>query len=200
VHVPVVAVWQGSWHDGFLTVNVDNRSGIEAVLSHLTGLGHRRIAFVGDPVLGDIQERQAAYEDYVAGHGLEAHDGYIQHVRNSPSGGAVAFEALLELAEPPTAVAAATDVLATGMLHAAFERGLVVPTDFSVVGFDDIPFAAMTVPALTTVRMPVEKMIQAAVELAVDKKLHDAAGTSKGVRVFRPSLVVRGSTAKLERG
>jgi DNA-binding LacI/PurR family transcriptional regulator len=199
VHVPVVAVWHGSRHDGFLTVNVDNRRGIEAALNHLTRLGHRRIAFVGDPVLGDIQERQEAYEDYVVGHPLEARDGYIQHVRNSPSGGAAAFEALMELAEPPTAVSAATDVLAIGMLHAAFERGLVVPADFSVVGFDDIPFAAMTVPALTTVRMPVEKMIQAAVEMAVEKKLHGAAGTSKGVRVLPPSLVVRRSTGKLER-
>jgi DNA-binding LacI/PurR family transcriptional regulator len=195
----VVAVWHGSRRDGFLTVNVDNRHGIEAALDHLTELGHRRIAFVGDPVLGDIQERQAAYEDYVAQHRLEAQDGYIQHVRNAPSGGAAAFEALLELPDPPTAVAAATDVLAVGVLHAAFERGLVVPSDFSVVGFDDIPFAAMTVPGLTTIRMPVQEMIHAAVELAVDKSLRNAAGTARGVRVFRPSLVVRGSTAKLPR-
>jgi len=199
VHAPVVAVWHGARHDGFLTVNVDNRHGITAALRHLTGLGHRRIAFVGDPVLGDIQERQAAYVDYLAARRLEVRDGYIQHIRNSFSGGVAAFETLMGLAERPTAVAAATDVLAIGMLHAASERGLAVPGDFSVVGFDDIPFAAMTVPALTTVRMPVERMIQAAVEIAVDKKLRNAAGTPKGVRVFRPSLVVRRSTAKLER-
>ena len=198
VHVPVVAVWHGSRHDGFLTVNVDNRRGTEAALDHLIGLGHRRVAFVGDPVLGDIQERQAAYEDYVAQGRLEACEGYIQHTRNSPSGGVAAFEALLNLPEPPTAVAAATDVLAIGMLHAAFERGFNVPADFSIVGFDDIPFAATTVPALTTVRMPVEEMIRGAVEMVVDKTLRDAAGSPNGVRVFQPSLVVRRSTAKLE--
>ena len=55
------------------------------------------------------------------------------------------------------------------MLHAAFERGFSVPADFSIVGFDDIPFAATTVPALTTVRMPVEEMIRGAVEMVVDK-------------------------------
>ena len=199
VHIPVVAVWHGARHDGFLTVNVDNRRGIEAVLNHLTRLGHRRVAFVGDPVLGDIQERQAAYEDYVEQGRIEAHDGYIQHARNSPSGGVAAFEALLELSDPPTAVAAATDVLAIGILHSAFERGFRVPADFSVVGFDDIPFAATTVPALTTVRMPVAEMIRGAVEMVVDKSLRDAAGSPEGVRVFKPSLVVRNSTAKLKR-
>ena len=198
VHVPVVAVWHGSRHDGFLTVNVDNRRGTEAALDHLIGLNHRRVAFVGDPVLGDIQERQAAYEDYVAHGRLEAHEGYIQHTRNSPGGGVAAFEALLELPEPPTAVAGATDVIAIGMLHAAFERGFNVPADFSIVGFDDIAFAATTVPALTTVRMPVEEMIRGAVEMVVDKTLRDAAGSREGVRVFQPSLVVRRSTAKLE--
>lgn len=199
VHVPVVAVWHGARHDGFLTVTVDNRRGIEAAVAHLARLGHRRIAFVGDPVLGDIKERQAAYQDYVGQHGLEAPDGYVQHVVNSFSGGVAAFEALMALGEPPTAVAAATDVLAIGMLHAAFEDGLVVPDDFSVVGFDDIPFAGMTTPALSTVRMPVEKMIHAAVEMAVDKKLRSAGATADRVRVFRPSLVVRRSTAKPRR-
>ena len=94
VHVPVVAVWHGSRHDGFLTVNVDNRHGVDAALDHLIGLGHRRVAFVGDPVLGDIQERQAAYEEYVGQGRIETRDGYIQHTRNSPSGGVAAFEAL----------------------------------------------------------------------------------------------------------
>jgi len=199
VHFPVVAVWHGALHDGFLTVNVDNRHVTEAAVRHLARLGHRRIAFAGDPVLGDIQERQAAYEAYVAEHSLESHSGYVQHVRNSFSGGVAAFETLIALPEPPTAVAAATDVLAIGMLHAAFEHALVVPNDFSVVGFDDIPFAAMTTPALSTVRMPVEKMIHAALEMAVDKKLRNAGGRPEGVRVFRPSLVVRSSTTKPRR-
>jgi DNA-binding LacI/PurR family transcriptional regulator len=197
VHAPVVAVWHGTRHDGFLTVNVDNRHGVTAAMRHLTNLGHRRIAFVGDPVLGDIQEREAAYRDFLAARGLKVPRAYVQHVRNTFTGGVAAFEALAGLSEPPTAVAAATDVLAIGVLHAASDAGVAIPDDFSVVGFDDIPFAAMTVPALTTVRMPVEKMIQAAVAMAVDKRLRNAAGTTKGVRVFKPALVVRRSTAKL---
>ena len=90
-------------------------------------------------------------------------------------------------------------MLAIGILHAAFEHGFRVPEDISVVGFDDIPFAATSVPALTTVRMPVEEMIRGAVEMVVDKSLRNAAGSRAGVRVYRPSLVVRRSTAKPER-
>src|SRR5439155_18453790 len=199
VHVPVVAVWHGAHQEGFLTVNVDNRHGIATALRHLTGLGHRRIAFVGDPEHGDIRERQAAYEAYVAGRGLEVPPEYVQHARNTFAGGVAAFEALMALPERPTAVAAATDVLAIGILHAAADQGIVVPDEFSVTGFDDIPFAAMTVPALTTVRMPVEKMIKAVVGMAVDKRLRNAAGTPRGLRMFRPTIVVRRSTAKLQR-
>jgi DNA-binding LacI/PurR family transcriptional regulator len=196
LHVPVVAVWHGAHHDGFLTVNVDNHQGIAVALRHLTGLGHRRIAFIGDPILGDIQERQAAYEDFLRAKRLAVSRGYIQHVRNTFADGVAAFEALMALPEPPSAVAAATDVLAIGVLHAASEQSLAVPDELSVVGFDDIPFAAMTVPALTTVRMPVEQMIRAAVEMAIDKNLRNAGGTARGVRVFEPTLVVRRSTAR----
>jgi len=199
LHVPVVAVWHGAHHDGFLTVNVDNRHGIDAVLRHLTSLGHRRIAFVGDPVLGDIEERQAAYETFLAAERLQVPPHYIQHVRNTFAGGVSAFEALHGLAEPPTAVAASTDVLAIGMLHAASAHGIAVPAHFSIVGFDDIPLAMVTVPALTTVRMPVEKMVKAAVAMVVDDRLRDAAGTPRGVRVFKPALVVRRSTAPVPR-
>jgi DNA-binding LacI/PurR family transcriptional regulator len=198
LHVPVVAVWHGSRNAGFLTVNVDNALGIETALRHLTSLGHRRIAFVGDPEHGDIRERQTAYEEFLAAQRLELPAGYLQHARNTFAGGVAAFEALMALPERPTAVAAATDVLAIGILHAAADHGIAVPDEFSVTGFDDIPFAAMTVPALTTVRMPVEKMIKAAVGMAVDKRLRKAAGTPKGLRMFRPTIVVRRSTARFK--
>jgi DNA-binding LacI/PurR family transcriptional regulator len=195
--VRVVAVWHGSRHEGFPTVHVDNRHGMEAALGHLVGLGHTRIAFVGDPALGDIQERRQAYLDFLGARGIAVPTGYLQRARNAPTSGGAAFEALLGLAEPPTAVAAATDVLATGVLHAAFERGLRVPDDLSVVGFDDIPLAATTVPALTTVRMPVDEMVQAAVELAIgEREWQPGSGMERTSRVFRPSLVVRRSTAR----
>lgn len=196
LHVPVVAVWHGSRHPDFLTVTVDNRHGVAAAMRHLTKLGHRRIAFAGNLALGDIQERRGAYEEHLAALGLDARPEYVQDVRNTFAGGVEAFAALMALPTPPTAVAASTDVLAIGLLHAASEAGLRLPEEFSVVGFDDIPFAAMTLPPLTTVRMPVARMVQAAVAMAADRRQRKAAGTPAGYRVFKPSLVVRRSTAR----
>src|SRR5438045_2715541 len=69
-HVPVVAVWHGGRREAFLTVSVDNRYGITAAMRHLTSLGHQQIAFVGDPVLGDIEERHVAYRDFLAARGM----------------------------------------------------------------------------------------------------------------------------------
>lgn len=193
--VPVVALWQGSQLRGIRSVNVDNRLGIRLALDHLYEGGHRRIAFIGGRLLGDIQERRAAFVEYLAEAGVELADGYLQHSANTFAGGTVALRALLELPQPPTAVIASTDVLAIGVLHGAFETGVSVPDTLSVVGFDDIPMAAYTVPALTTVRMPVKQMLAEAVRAAIDQPDQQAANGGPFVRVLRPTLIVRDSTA-----
>ncbi len=194
--IPVVAIWHGSDpSDSFRTVGVDNRVGIRAALTHLTSLGHRRIAFVGGESLGDIREREAAYSEFCLQRGVVTAPGYIQHVHNSTSGGELALGALLALSEPPSAIVAATDMLAIGIIHAAYERGLTIPSDLSVLGFDDIPLAAATVPGLTTVKMPIAKMIAAGVELAVGAPADREALHEAHAVIFRPKLIVRRSTA-----
>jgi DNA-binding LacI/PurR family transcriptional regulator len=191
-HVPVVALWQGSRSDGIPSVTVDNRAGIVAVLDHLAGLGHRRIGFVAGRRLGDILEREEAYLEFMNRLGGSIPDAYRQYATNDPIGGAEALAAMLSLPDPPTAVAASTDVLAIGVLYEAHMRGIRVPEDLSVTGFDDIPLAAFTVPALTTVRMPVRDMVAAAVRLVIDD--HASGATVREPRVLEPSLVVRAST------
>jgi DNA-binding LacI/PurR family transcriptional regulator len=188
--IPVVALWHGSRESGIPTVSVDNRAGMTAVLDHLVSLGHRRIAFAGPRRLGDIGEREDAYRSALARHGLHRRREYVQEVTNDFQGGVDAFDRLMDLARPPTAIVAPTDVLAIGMLHAAQRRGLRVPDDVSVSGFDDIPVAAVSVPALTTVRMPTEAMLAAAVDLAIGPRT-DAADRHP---VLQPELVVRAST------
>jgi len=131
----------------------------------------------------------------MARRALEVHEGYVQHVANTPAGGGAALNAMMDLAIRPTAVVASTDALAIGVLHGAWRIGLRVPLDLSVVGFDDIPLAASTVPALTTVHMPVAEMVGAAVQLAIEASGQPAAERQSNVRVFRPQLVVRDSTA-----
>jgi DNA-binding LacI/PurR family transcriptional regulator len=196
--VPVVALWHGSRAAGLPTVTVDNRAGIDAVLDHIRGLGHRRIGFISGRRLGDIREREEAFRTHVTSHGLDIPDGYIVPAPNEFQGGAQALESLMSLAQPPTAIVAATDVLAVGALRGAYDRGLVVPRDLSVAGFDDIPFASISVPSLTTLRMPVREMVAEAVRVAIDEPTDGAA---EGIRhsILRPELVIRGSSGPAPR-
>jgi DNA-binding LacI/PurR family transcriptional regulator len=193
--IPVVALWHGSRESGIPTVSVDNRGGIAAVVDHLVDLGHGRIAFAGPRRLGDITERTEAFAASVHGHELAMPDDYIQDASNTYAGGALALDRLMDLADPPTAIVAPTDVIAIGMLHAADRRGLRVPAALSISGFDDIPVAAVSVPSLTTVRMPIQAMISAAIDLVIgpedpERDFHP---------VLEPELVVRASTGPAPR-
>ncbi len=196
--VRVVALWHGSSERSheFPTVSVDNAAGIRDLLTHLTLLGHRRIAFVGPDSLGDIRERQAAYEAYLHAARIEVPAGYIRHVPNGIAGGELAFSALLDLPQRPTAILAATDIIAMGLIHAAYESGVSVPAELSIVGFDDIAIAAAAVPSLTTVKMPMSKIVSAGVELAVGDGTWSPGATQEPPRlIFKPKLIVRRSTA-----
>jgi len=137
--IPVVALWHGSRESGIPTVGVDNRAGMSRVVDHLVGLGHQRIAFAGPKRLGDITEREEAYLASLERHGLPRRAEYVHDAANVFGGGVAALDHLMDLDEPPTAIVAPTDVLAIGMLHAAQRRGLQVPRDVSISGFDDIP-------------------------------------------------------------
>jgi DNA-binding LacI/PurR family transcriptional regulator len=189
--LPVVALWQGSRPADVASVSVDNGAGIRAVLDHVTVLGHRRIAFIGGRQLGDIKEREEAYAEYLATISEPVREGYVQPTPNEFAGGVAALHRLLELPEPPTAVVASTDVLAIGVLHAAHERGLRVPDELSISGFDDIPVAEFSVPSLTTVRMPVREMVDRAVRMVLDDGELDVG---RPPPLLQPSLVVRAST------
>jgi DNA-binding LacI/PurR family transcriptional regulator len=203
-HIPVVAMWQGTSLDLIPGVQVDNHLGIRMAVEHLSGLGHRRIAFIGGRLLGDIRERQAAYSEAVSDILGEIPPGYLQHVANTAEGGEAALGALLRVSPKPTAIVASTDALAIGVLRGALLRGIKVPDELSVIGFDDIPMARSTVPDLTTIRMPMEAMAAEAIVLAVGPFGGEADGTNGSTRqrpgrsanrVFPPSLVVRKSTA-----
>jgi DNA-binding LacI/PurR family transcriptional regulator len=198
--LPVVALWHGSERQGrpFPTVAVDAAAGIGAALDHLTALGHRRIAYVGDASRYVIRDRELAYLEYLASAGLLQPEGYVCHVMNTIGSGERALSMLLRLAQQPTAIVAATDTLAFGLIHAAYAHGIGVPKDLSIVGFDDIPLAAGTVPALTTLRMPITEMVAAGVELAVGDAGWLPGDPQPPPRVvFQPKLIVRGSTARV---
>ena len=193
--VPVVALWQGSSPLEFPTVDVDNHAGIFAGLEHLVGLGHERIAFVSGQLPGDNPQRLDAFVEFMTDRFGGVRQGYIQHVPNSMAGGEAALAALLELADVPTALVTSTDLVAVGVLHAAYSRNRVVPDELSVVGYDDIPIAAHTVPALTTLRMPIPEVTGEGVRLAIQFARDASLEQEANVTVFEPTLVVRQSTA-----
>lgn len=194
-HTPVIALWHGTELEGVPTVNIDNHGGVVAGLDHLIELGHRRIAFVGGRPLGDIRERRTAFLQHLDDEGLEVPERYIQNVSNDPEGGDDALRTLMALPNPPTAVICSTDHLAFGVLHGAWELGIEIPAELSVVGFDDIPTASYTVPPLTTVRMPVAEMTSLAARLAMDE-LSDEESERLQEYLAVPTLVIRESTGE----
>ena len=193
--IPVVAMWQGSAPLEFPTADVDDRAGIILALEHLIGLGHRRIALVSARLPGDNPHRHEAFIEFMTGRFGSIPEGYLQEVPNTLAGGETGLRALLELGEPPSAVLATTDLVAVGILHAAYSLGRTVPDDLSVVGYDDILIAAHTVPALTTVRMPIVEIVGEGVGLAIELARDTTASREPRVVRFEPSLVVRQSTA-----
>lgn len=195
---PVIALWHGTELEGVPTVNTDNRAGMVAAVDHLVDKGHDRIAFIGGRPLGDIRERRTAFYEHLEERGIAVPEAYVQNVINEPAGGDAALRTLVTLDTPPTAVVCSTDHLATGVLHAAADLGIVVPRDLSVVGFDDIPMASFTVPSLTTVHMPVAEMTALAARLAMDEPEDDQSGAVTSF-VVAPTLVVRESTGEAPR-
>jgi DNA-binding LacI/PurR family transcriptional regulator len=195
LRVPVVALWQGTSPLEFPTADTDDRAGIRTGLAHLESLGHRRIAFVSADLPGGYRLREEAYEEFMRERFGGVPAGYLEHCGNTLAGGDAALRRLLELPEPPTAVATSTDLVAVGVLHAAHSLGATVPDRLSVVGYDDILIASHTVPALTTLRMPIAEIVNHAVARAVTLARDPTAVREPSLEIFAPELIVRESTA-----
>jgi DNA-binding LacI/PurR family transcriptional regulator len=176
-------------------VSPDDRAAMRLAVTHLAALGHRRIGLaVGPKRFVPVQRKIEGYLRSMrsqAGLSESAASELVQHSLFTLEGGHAAASALLD--RECTAVVCASDMMALGAIRAARERGLAVPGEVSVIGFDDSPLIAFTDPPLTTIRQPVTAMGQAAVRAL----LEEIAGTPTphGEFVFLPELVVRGSTA-----
>jgi DNA-binding LacI/PurR family transcriptional regulator len=177
-------------------VDVDVRAGVQFALRHLHDLGHRRIAMIYDPRHLRMRDRRAAFEDFLQDANLPATPGAVAAAEATYyEGGTVATAALLANPSPPTAILAANDQLAIGALHAVWRRGLRVPQDCSVVGFDDLPVAQYLAPALTTVRQPIAEMGRTAIETLIDLLESKRPPSPRADLLLQPELVIRDSTA-----
>ncbi|MFC7221138.1 LacI family DNA-binding transcriptional regulator [Streptomyces polyrhachis] len=171
-------------------VSPDEHDAMRQAVRHLTSLGHRRIGLaLGPPRFVPVQRKVEGFHAALAQH--PGAQGRIQHSLYTLEGGQAAAAALLD--QGCTALVCASDMMALGAIRAARQRGLSVPRQVSVIGYDDSPLIAFTDPPLTTIRQPVTAMGQAAVRALLEEVAGTPAPHSEFV--FHPELVVRGSTA-----
>lgn len=198
--VPYVRVSPTSDQARSACVEVDDEAAARDMSEYLLSLGHRRIAFVcGKETHSATDRRLKGYRQAVRRAGADLDPALIRTGDFSYEAGRAAASALLAMDEPPTAIFAANDLMACGVLARAHELGLQLPADLSVAGVDDIPEAAMVWPALTTMRQPIGDMAAAATEMII-ARAGRSGEASEPPGAFRCELVVRGSTARLGSG
>jgi LacI family transcriptional regulator len=194
-HLPLVVIDPLNMpHARLTSVGSTNFTGGLVATQHLLGLGHRRIAFVGGPFSAACnQARMHGYRAAMEDAGAPVVDAYVRNGHFRYEDGVSLGALVLDLPEPPTAVFAASDETAAGVIEAARARGLRIPEDLSVVGFDDTQVARFASPPLTTVRQPLREMggvaLRTALRLAAGERLE-----SHHVELAT-ELVVRNSTA-----
>jgi len=163
-NVPLVFVDVGPERPGISLLRVDYRQGIQQGVEHLAALGHRDVAFISGPKrLHSAQSRLTAFTRSLEECGLKVDPAWLVEGDHTMEGGTGAMEQLLKLKRMPTAVMCSNDMTAIGVLHKLYRAGLKVPDDLSVIGFDDIHIAQMTIPPLTTIQMSCFDLARAAV-------------------------------------
>jgi DNA-binding LacI/PurR family transcriptional regulator len=191
LRLPVVLVNAAADHLEFPRVSTDDAVAMEQAHSHLISLGHERIGLVlGPPDHMPSRRKLAAFEAIYRRLERPAPHELVERAMFSLEGGQAAANRLI--ASGATGVICASDPLALGAIRAVRRAGLNVPTDVSVVGFDDSAFMNCTDPPLTTVRQPIESIGKAAVAM-LTSQIEGAAITAEEL-FYEPELVVRGST------
>lgn len=196
--LPVVALDRPLGVPGAATIGVDHEAGAHAAVSHLIELGHTRIAHVaGPPTIAVSAHRRAGWERALREHGLEPDPALVEPGNFDEEGGFAAGLRLLDRTDDVTAVFAANDFTAVGILAACRERGVVVPEDLSVIGFDGIALARYTAPTLTTIAQPIYELGRRAGEVLIE-----AIGEGRRLpesETLQTRLVLGGSTAPRRR-
>lgn len=185
---PYVRIQPGTEVERGASVSIDNTEAARRMTRHLIDLGHRRIGFIighkGFPV---SEQRLGGYLDALREMGVPLDGNLLQQGWFDFQSGQAAAETLLDLKQSPTAIFASSDDMAAGALSVAMQRGMRVPQDLSIAGFDDTPLASLVWPGITTMRQPFEDMAAKAADLLF-------AGSDERV-VLASDLVERGSTS-----
>ena len=177
-------------------VNVSARAGLAAAVDHLVGLGHSRIGMIpfSPRGLSATDGRVAALRRALADRGLALEDSAIEHADFSAQSGAEATQRLLARRPDLTAIFAGNDTIALGAIGAAVRMGRPVPDSLSLIGFDDLPFAACLNPPLTTLRVDARRQGEMAADLLV-RMLRGGEIAEPRLRI-ETELILRGSCAR----
>jgi DNA-binding LacI/PurR family transcriptional regulator len=195
MRVPIVLI--NNQHDGQLvySVSVDNENAAREAVQHLIDLGHKRIAYLGDRFGSHSDaERLAGYRSAIDAAGIAFDSEMVAQGDSSPEGSAPGVYRLLARPERPTALFCYNDMSSLAALRVAGELGLTVPDKLSIIGFDDLFFAAYLQPPLTTIHQPRREMGREATELLL-ALLKGEPVASQRIAV-KGELIVRGSTAR----
>ncbi|MGN7979227.1 LacI family DNA-binding transcriptional regulator [Microbacterium sp. 22195] len=170
------------------SIDYDHRGGVRSGVNHLTGLGHRRIAFIGSlDEMTTSRQRFLGYQDGLTDAGIDFDAGITIRCENTSEEASVMTRAFLAQHPDVTAITCQTDILAVGVYRALHEAGVAVPGDISVVGFDDMQLVGDLTPPLTTIRAPFHEVGELAGRIAV-------GGPYEEPVVLPVELIVRGSS------
>ncbi|MEU1753594.1 LacI family DNA-binding transcriptional regulator [Micromonospora matsumotoense] len=195
--IPVVIIDPaGQPGAGIPSVGATNWSGGVAAAEHLLDLGHHRIAVIGGPpTVPCSRARVDGYRAAMNAANRKIPAGYVRHGDFTSPSGYREMNALLDLAQPPTAVFACADEMALGAYEALYERGARVPDDISIVGFDDLDSARWAAPPLTTVRQPLAEMAGMATRMLLSLIAGEGLDSHR-IELATP-LIARHSTRRL---
>jgi DNA-binding LacI/PurR family transcriptional regulator len=188
--VAVTEVGRGVTHGSVDVIRNDDAVGTRQAVDHLVGLRHHAIAYIDGGDNPGAEDRRAGYRAAMTDHGLTADIQVVAGGYNEDDGAAAARKLLA--GSLPTAVIAANDLCAIGLLDTVLREGLTVPRDLSVIGYDDSRFGRIPGIDLTSVRQDIKKQARLAVK-AVVERLDQPTRKPKNVAI-KPQLIVRGTT------
>ncbi len=190
---PFVAFGRCETERPFPYVDVDGERGMYQLTRHLIANGHRRIAYITvSDALMFSRHRMEGYRRALAEAGLPFEARYVLEAGMSDTEGYRAGQQLLRMDEPPTAIIAATDLIALGVMSAAEAEGIRVGEELAVAGFDDISLASISRPPLTTLRQPIYAIGQTICRMLLERILEGQI--AQPYRILQPELIVRPST------
>lgn len=193
--MPVVITGRTLTAPGLYALDFNNFEGARLATHHLLSLGHRNIAFIsGDPVHPDAAERLRGYRAALEAAGVRYRPALVMPGKYFEESGLMAVERLIDSREPFTAIFSANDQMAFGAALALHRRGLRVPDDVSLVGFDDLAGAEHSIPPLTTIHQAAHELGR----LAAVSLLQLLAGQAPEGTLPEPRLIARASTRALE--